>query len=75
MRLILRYSNGRRTEALLLSRGARLLRVTVPGCNDTLELSMEGEHWVDEQGWRVSIEAMLSAPVAVVERPRTMAMG
>jgi len=36
---------------------------------------MEGEHWVDEQGWRVSIEAMLSAPVAVVERPRTMAMG
>ena len=69
----MRYANGRRTEALLLLQGAGVLRVTVPGVNDTFELRMEGEHWVDEGGRRVSIEAMLSAPVAMAA-PRTMAM-
>jgi hypothetical protein len=66
MRLILRYANGMRTEALLLSESAGAMRVTIPGCNDTLEFSVEGEHWVDEQGQRASIEAMLARPEMVV---------
>jgi hypothetical protein len=35
----------------------------VPGCNDTLEFRSDGEHWTDERGRRVSIEAMLAQPV------------
>jgi hypothetical protein len=71
MRLILRYANGRRTEALLLSRSEGTMRVTVPGCNDTLEFRSDGEHWTDERGRRVSIEAMLAQPV-VESAARTM---
>jgi hypothetical protein len=65
MRLILRYSNGKRTEALLLSRSAGAMRVTVPGRSDTLEFRGAGEHWTDEVGRRVSIEAMLAQPEMV----------
>jgi len=73
MQLILRYGNGKRTEALLLSRSAGAMRVVIPGCKDTVELRSEGEQWADEEGLRVSIEAMVCTPAAAaMERPRTM---
>ena len=71
MRLILRYGNGTRTEALLLARSAGAMRVTVPGCKDTVEFRMENGHWADEEGRRVAIEAILSLP-AEMAAPRAM---
>jgi hypothetical protein len=62
MHLILQYPNGRRADALLLSRGERFMRVTLRGRNDTLELRKVSGCWVDEEGNVVSIEAILAMP-------------
>jgi hypothetical protein len=62
MRLILRYPNGMRAEALLLAREDDLLRIIMRGFEETLELRLHEGEWHDEQGQRVSIEAMLCSP-------------
>jgi hypothetical protein len=59
MHIILRYPDGSRIQALLLSEGSDRLRVIIPGRKDTLELHLVNERWADEDGNKVSIEAML----------------
>ncbi len=59
MHIILRYPDGSRVQALLLSEGSDRMRVTIPGRRDTLELHLVNERWVDEDGHKVSIEAMV----------------
>src|SRR5690348_5944592 len=59
MPIILRYPDGKRVSALLLSREETRLRVTIPGRSDTLELRKVRERWVDDDGNKVSIEALL----------------
>ena len=70
MYIILRYPDGSRVQALLLSEGSGRLRVTIPGRRDTLELQLVNERWVDEEGHKVSIEAMVfPAPVRRASDP------
>ncbi len=64
MHLILRHPSGRRVDALLLSHDDTLLRVIVHDCNETLELRFEQGYWIDEKGERLSIDAMLAAPLS-----------
>lgn len=61
MHLILRYSNGRRLDALLLSLREDSMRIAVHGRNETLELEFVYDRWISEEGQRVSIEAILMA--------------
>jgi hypothetical protein len=58
--MILRYPNGKRVEALLLLREPDRLRVMVHGRTDTLELKLVRDRWVDDDGHKVSIEAMVT---------------
>ncbi len=62
MRLVLRYPDGTRSEALLLLQSAEVLRVVVPGFDDTCELHLVRGRWIDEEGRGISIEAILSRP-------------
>jgi hypothetical protein len=57
--MILRYPNGKRVEALLLCRERDRMRVMVHGRNDTLELKLIRDRWVDDDGQKVSIEAIV----------------
>jgi hypothetical protein len=59
MHMILRYPDGKRVEALLLLREPERLRVMAQGRNDTLELRLIRDRWVDDDGQKVSIEAMV----------------
>ncbi len=61
MHTILRYPDGKRVYALLLAREDTRLRMMVPGKSDTLELRKLPEKWVDEDGARISIEALVCA--------------
>jgi hypothetical protein len=60
MHIILRYPNGKRVDALLLCREQDQMRVMVHGRNDTLELEFIRDRWVDDDGQKVSIEAMVA---------------
>jgi hypothetical protein len=60
MHIILRYPDGRRVDALLLSQEPSVMRVAIPGRNDTLELTLVRERWVDDDGQKVSIEAIVA---------------
>lgn len=62
MRLILRYPNGTRVEALLLARDETRLRITIHGCEETIELTLEEGHWKDEAGQRLALEAIIPPP-------------
>ena len=62
MHLILRYRNGRRADALLVTRGATGMRVILRGRNETLELKHILGNWLTEYGERVSIEAIIADP-------------
>ena len=61
MHTILRYPDGTRVYALLLSHEDARLRMMVPGTSDTLELRKAPERWEDENGTRISIEALVCA--------------
>jgi hypothetical protein len=58
--MILRYPDGKRVEALLLVREGDRMRVMVHGRNDTLELKLFRDRWVDDDEQKVSIEAMVT---------------
>jgi hypothetical protein len=47
-------------EALLLSRDETTMRIVIRACEETLELRLDGDRWLDEQGRCVSIEAMIA---------------
>ena len=62
MHLILRYLDGTRLDALMLSFQNNLMRVVIPGRNETEELEFVYDRWVDEDGKRICLEAMLAGP-------------
>ena len=62
MHLILRYPNGHRADALLLTREDDLMRVVLRGRNETLELDSSTAAGSTRTARRVSIEAMLADP-------------
>ncbi len=61
MHLILRYANGHRAEALLLTMTAEAMRVVRHRQHDTVEYRCVHGRWVGDDGMRVTIEAMLPA--------------
>ena len=65
MHLILRYANGQRAEALLLTMTANAMRVVLHCWNETVEYRRVSGRWVGDDGTKVSIEAML--PAAALE--------
>jgi hypothetical protein len=65
MHLILRYSNGRRAEALLLSMTSETMRVILHRRDETLEFRLVAGRWIGDDGTRVSVEAMI--PAGIVE--------
>jgi hypothetical protein len=75
MHMILRYPDGRRVDAVLLSEEPGRLRVAIHGRNDTLELRLVRERWVDDDGQKVSIEAIVAAPRGGNEPARATAAG
>jgi hypothetical protein len=70
MHLILRYSNGKRVDALLLNIGPETMRAAVRDRNETLEFQRIGDQWIGEDGEPVDIEAMIAAETAVMPRAR-----
>jgi hypothetical protein len=75
MHMILRYQDGSRVEALLLSQESDRMRVAIHGRNDTLELRLVRERWVDDDGQKVSIEAIVAARSGVEPALRAGAAG
>jgi hypothetical protein len=61
MHLILRYTNGHRADALLLTMTPDTMRVVLHRRNDTVEYRRISDRWAGDDGSRVSIEAMLAA--------------
>jgi hypothetical protein len=68
--MILRYPDGRRIDALLLTIGPDSMRAAVHERNETLELQRLGDYWLGEKGERVAIEAMIAVETAL-PRART----
>lgn len=47
--MTLTFSNGTTTEAVLLSRSENKMRVSLPGCDDPIELTEIGGVWASEE--------------------------
>lgn len=81
MRTILRYENGLRVEAVLLSANNWNMRVAVEDQGDTTELVRVDDCWQTEAGARVEVEALMmlpgteTLPHSIEVRPRTIAAG
>ena len=77
MQMILRYPDGRRVDALLLSKDGNRLRVTTPERNDAVELRLTRQIWQDEEGHMITIEAMLTPQIFAEPAPirRAAAVG
>ncbi len=80
MRMILRYKNGQRLEAVLLAAEDRNMRVAVESQGDSVELFRAGESWQTDAGEEIEIEALIRVPgyelpQGVAEPPRSMAAG
>jgi hypothetical protein len=58
MYLILLGQNGARIDAILLAASRNRMRVTTPGCSDTIELRFN-KAWISEDGGIREIEAMI----------------
>ncbi len=54
--MTIRYVNGQILEAVLLSRTETTMRVAIPGCDDSLELSQIHGTWVAEDCEPVRVE-------------------
>jgi len=61
MHLIIRYGNGRRADALLLTMTADHMRLVLHGRDETIEYHRVNDRWIGDDGTRVAIEAMLPA--------------
>ena len=58
MLLILRYQNGMRVNAILLTASHDLIRVVIPSCTDTIEFRLKKKRWISEEGCVAEIEAV-----------------
>lgn len=65
MAILLRFSNGRRVEALVLSANPDRMRILARRGGDTLELHRDGLHWRFANGHRVEIDCVLHDGSAV----------
>jgi hypothetical protein len=77
MYLILRYANGRRAEALLLTFAADSMRVILRQGDETIGFRLASGRWVGDDGSRVTIEAMvpIRGMTASVTRERALSAG
>ena len=77
MYLILRYANGRRAEALLLTFAADSMRVVLRHGNETIGFRLASRRWVGDDGSRVTIEAMvpIQGMTASISRGRALSAG
>ena len=75
MHLIIRFANGRRAEALLLTMTDDTLRVIMRAREETIEYRRVSDRWEGDDGSNVAIEALMPVMPAVAERPRTFTAG
>lgn len=61
MYLLLSFADGKIIEAVVLSASVDRMRISIPGCEDVLELRNEQDFWILESGERVEIESIVSA--------------
>lgn len=62
MRMIIRYQNGLRMEAVLLAASSDRMRVAIETQCDTIELQRVDAGWRTERGAAVEIEALMAIP-------------
>ena len=81
MKLVIRYSNSSRSEAVLLAADRRTMRIIAAGERDTEELHSENDRWYMENGESVEIESLVMIPGMEAATfcsyvyPRTMTAG
>jgi hypothetical protein len=70
VRMLIRYSNGSKLNAILLARTETLMRVVLQGDDDTVEFQQINGIWVSEDGHAVDVdftETCQSLPVVFVD--------
>jgi hypothetical protein len=75
MHLMFSYADGRIVDAVVLSASVDRMRLSIPGCEDVLELRSEKDFWILESGERVEIESILaneSGTFVTEARPLTL---
>jgi len=60
MHLMLTFSNGRRTEALVLAVGRNRMRIAIPSRNDAVELTLAGGQWTTDTGETLELDSLIS---------------
>jgi hypothetical protein len=72
MLLILRYENGMRVNAILLTASQDRIRVIIPNCTDTTEFRLKKRRWISDDGCVAEIEAVAcgAEPNAVTVDPQ-----
>ena len=56
MRIRITTWTGAQSEGILLSTCGSIVRVAIPGCDDSVEFSYRGAHWFSESGEPMEIE-------------------
>ena len=62
MRMLIRYQNGLRVEAVVLAVNSERMRVAIGAQSDTVELHMVDGGWRTERGAAIEIEALMAIP-------------
>lgn len=62
MGAIIRYENGLRVQAILLSANDQKLRAAISSERDSIELLKVGNSWMTERGEVVEIESLMQIP-------------
>jgi hypothetical protein len=62
MRMMIRYRNGLRVEAVLLAANSERMRVAIDSQKDTVELHQADGGWRSERGAAIEIEALIPIP-------------
>jgi hypothetical protein len=81
MRMLIRYKNGLRVEAVLLAAYREQMRVAISSLRDTVELHRVNASWYTERGAAIEIEALIPvsgadiAGLCAAFQPRAMAAG
>jgi hypothetical protein len=60
MEIIIRHLDGRREEAVMLAVSVDRMRISSPGCEDTMELQFTQGTWTNENHEPLEIEALIS---------------
>ena len=62
MRMLIRYQNGLRVEAVVLAVNSERMRVAIGSQSDTVELHMVDGGWRTQRGTAIEIEALMAIP-------------